>query len=217
MYKKLSPLLLLLLCSSCTPSPEVKAVAQNETRSAKSQRIVALSTLTNAIQSETVEITNDWNGYSDITPVLRHAKLRIERQELVGNAYIAVGGYGAAGIHQQQTTKVKIPAAVTAKFLATLAKTPLRVGIYRPSIARTDDYPYIKIRLKIQGQQVIFSSVSQGIDNVPWQVTVKQQHKTTTYISNSALPAQALHGLNPYLDRPGIDRLIQRRRQQKNK
>jgi hypothetical protein len=217
MYKKLSPLLLLFLCSSCTPSPVVGAATQKETRSTKGQGIVALSTLTNVMQSETVEIANDWNGYSDITPVLRRAKLRRERQELVGNAYIAVGGYGAAGIHQQQTTKVKIPAAVTAKFLAMLSKTPLQTGIYRPSISRTDDYPHIKIQVKINGQQVIFSSESQGSDYVPWKIVLSKKNTTTAYISNSPFPAQALQLLNPYLDRQGIDRLIQRRRQKKIK
>jgi hypothetical protein len=165
------------------------------------------------MEADTVEIVNDWNGYSDITPILRRSKLRRERQELVGNAYIAVGGYGAAGIHQQQTTRVKIPAAVTAKFLATLAKTPLQVGIYKPKLDRTDDYPSIEIKVKIDGRQIIFSSQSQSIDYVPWKITINQKNTAIAYISNSALPAQALGVLNPYLSRQGIDQIIQRRKQ----
>lgn len=166
-------------------------------------------------QSQTVEIHNDWNGYSDITPILRHYKLRVQNQALVGNAHIAVGGYGAAGIHQQATTKVKIPAAVTAQFLATLAKTPLKLGIYKPLIKHPDDYPTVKIQLKFQQQQVIFSSQSQGVGRVPWQVTIRSGKTTTDYITNSNLPTQSLKLLSPYLDNRGIDGIIQRRRKGK--
>ncbi|WP_309743455.1 hypothetical protein, partial [Chamaesiphon sp. OTE_20_metabat_361] len=106
------------------------------------------------MQASTIEIHNDWNGYSDITPVLRHYKLRRHQEKLVGNAYIAIGGYGAAGIHQQQTKKIAIPAAIGAKFLATLAQTPIQVGSYQPKLDRRDDYPSIKIKLQMDRQQV---------------------------------------------------------------
>ncbi len=167
------------------------------------------------MQSETVEIQNDWNGYSDITPILRHYKLRVQNKELVGNAHIAVGGYGAAGIHQQATTKVKIPAAIAAQFLATLAKTPLKVGSYKPLIKHPDDYPSVRIQLTAHKQQAIFRSQSQGIGCVPWKVTMRSGKTTTDYISNSDLPAQSLKLLSPYLDHPGIDSIIQRRRKGK--
>jgi hypothetical protein len=202
MYKK--SLLLLLICGSCTHSP-IEGAAQ-------SQPLKRLPSLATVLQANTVEIHNDWNGYSDITPILRHYKLRLEQQKLIGNAHVAVGGYGAAGINQQQTTKIAIPAAVSAKFLATLSKTPIQVGNYQPKIDRQDDYPSIQIKLQIDRQQVIFSSQSQSSNYVPWKVTIKQDNRTTAYISNSALPAQALQILNPYLDLPGIDRIIQRRR-----
>jgi hypothetical protein len=187
----------------------------------QSQPVAKLPTLTTVIKAQTVEIYNDWNGYSDITPILRHYKLRRERQELIGNSHIAVGGYGAAGVHQQQTKKVKIPAAQTAKFLAILAKTPLQVGSYKPHMERSDDYPSVQIQVTIDRQQVIFSSQSQSIDRSPWKVTILvprgyangQNNTTTEYISNSALPTQALQVLSPYLDLPGIDQIIQRRRQ----
>ena len=202
MWKKLS-FLLLLLCGSCT-HVQIERAAQSQPLAAPPLKMV--------MRSQAVEIQNDWNGYSDITPILRHYKLRLEQKELVGNAHIAVGGYGAAGIHQQRTTKVKIPAAVTAKFLDTLAKTPIQVGIYKPQIERTDDYPSIKIQVKIDRQQVTFSSQSQSSNYIPWKVTVKQDNTTTEYISNSALPTQALQLLSPYLNSPGIDQIIQRRR-----
>jgi hypothetical protein len=176
------------------------------------------------MQAETVEIYNDWNGYSDITPILRHYKLRLKQQELAGNAHIAVGGYGAAGIHQQQTTRVKIPAVVTTKFLDTLSKTPLQVGKYKPVMERTDDYPSIKIQVKIFGsgvplehqKQIIFSSQSQAKNYIPWKITVRQNNTMTEYISNSPLPAQALQVLSPYLDRPNINQIIDRRRKKKS-
>lgn len=208
MFKRRVLLWLLVLCSSCTSSLV--------DRSVQSQPVSKLPTLTTLVQAQTVEIHNDWNGYSDITPILRHSKLRRERQELIGNAHIAVGGYGAAGVHQQQTKKVKIPAAVTAKFLAILAKTPLQVGRYQPQMQRSDDYPSVKIQLEIARQQVIFSSQSQSLDRSPWQVTIGKNHTTTAYISNSALPDRALQLLSPYLDRPGIDQIIRRSRQEPN-
>jgi hypothetical protein len=217
MFDKRSLLLLLILCNSCTSSLVERSV--------QSQPVAKLPTLTALTQAQTVEIHNDWNGYSDITPILRHYKLRREKQELIGNAHIAVGGYGAAGVHQQQTKKVKIPAAQTAKFLAILAKTPLQVGRYQPNLARSDDYPSVKIQITIDRQQFIFSSQSQAIDRSPWKVTILvprghangQNSTTTEYISNSALPTQALQVLSPYLDLPGIDQIIQRRRQKPDK
>ncbi len=161
--------------------------------------------------ANTVEIQNDWHGYSDITPVLRHCKLQLQNGELVGNAHIAVGGYGAAGIRQQVTTKVKIPAVVTAQFLELLAKTPLQTGLYTPKILRVDDYPKIEILIKSAQQQAIFSSASQGVNNIPWQVMLGKGDPRKNYITNSNLPAQALKLLDPYLDNRGINGIIKRR------
>jgi hypothetical protein len=200
-------LLLVLLCSSCTHSPIDPSV--------RSQPQISPPPLTMVRQAQTVEIYNDWNGYSDITPILRHYKLRTEHQSLIGNSHIAIGGYGAAGIHQQQTTKVKIPAAVTVKFLTILSQTPLQVGTYKPKLDRSDDYPSIEIKVKVDRRQIIFSSQSQGKNYIPWKVTVQQKNITTAYISNSPFPDLALQVLRPYLDRPGIDQIIQRRRPKK--
>jgi hypothetical protein len=208
MFKKLPPLLL-LLCVGCD-SPQAD--------SKQSQVLTPRSTnLTSLMQAQTIEIHNDWNGYSDITPILRHYKLRLVSKDLVGNAHIALGGYGAGGIHQQRTTKVKIPAIVTTKFLTTLAKTPLQTGSYKPLIARKDDYPSIEIQLKTDKKQVIFSSQSQGVDRVPWKITITENNTTTEYISNSPIPAQAFRLLNSSLDRSGVDRIIHRRRVKKKK
>jgi hypothetical protein len=157
-----------------------------------------------------VEIYNDWNGYSDITPILRHYKLRRHNQELIGNAHFAVGGYGAASIRQQSTKKVKIPAPLAQKFFHTLTTTPLKVGTYQPLIKNRDDYPNLMIRLTIEGQQVTFTSQSQGSGNVPWKILIADRGGRADYISNSSLPAQALKLLDPILNNPGIDAIIQR-------
>jgi hypothetical protein len=208
MYRKRLPLLLLLLsCGSCTKSRvDPPAIGQQQP---------SLPNLALVKQATTIEIHNDWHGYSDITPILRHYKLQLKQQELVGNAHVAIGGYGAAGVRQQKTTRVKIPAAVTIEFLDTLAKTPVKVGKYKPKIVRSDDYPHIKIQVRVDRRQTIFSSESQGVGNAPWRVTIKEGNTTQEYISNSTVPDRALKVFAPYLDVPGIDRIIQRRQYKK--
>jgi hypothetical protein len=208
MYRKRLPLLLLLLsCGSCTKSRVDPPAIVQQQPSPPNLALVKQATI--------VEIHNDWHGYSDITPILRHYKLHLKQQELVGNAHVAIGGYGAAGVRQQKTTRVKIPAAVTTKFLDTLAKTPLKVGKYQPKIVRSDDYPQIKIQVRVDRRQTIFSSESQGVGNAPWRVTIREGNTTQEYISNSTVPAQALKVFAPYLDVPGINQIIQRRQHKK--
>jgi hypothetical protein len=211
MSHKFSLLLLLLCCGACSPTPVNTSTIQPP------KLLASLPTLATIKQAATVEIKNDWNGYSDITPVLRHYKLKLDRQQLVGNAHIAVGGYGAAGIRQQRTTKIKIPAPIVSKFLTTLSKTPLQSGIYKPSLLKKDDYPAIEIQLKSDKKQVIFSSQSQGVDRTPWKVLITENNTTKEYITNSPIPAQAFRILNPSLDRSGVDGIIHRRRVKKKK
>ena len=206
MSKQLSPWLFSLLCVSCTHS---------DGKPTQSQVLASQPNLATVMQAQTVEIRNDWNGYSDITPISRHAKLRLEQQKLVGNAYISLGGYGAAGIRQQKTIKVTIPVAITTNFLATLSKTPLQSGVYQPKLDRRDDYPSVRIQIKLDRREIILQSESQGVDRVPWKVSIKDNHTTKEYITNSPLPAQALRILSPTLDRPGIEQIIQRRRNRK--
>ncbi len=182
---------------------------------AQSQPQPTLPSLAGVMEGKSVEIYNDWNGYSDITPILRHYKLQLQHKQLVGNAHVAIGGYGAAGIHQQKTTRVKIPAAVTTNFLVTLARTPLQVGTYKPVLSRSDDYPNITIQIKTDRQQLIFSSQSQGRGYTPWRVTLLQGKIAREFISNSTVPARALDLLKPYIGTPAIDRLIQLRQQRK--
>jgi hypothetical protein len=211
MSNKLLPLLLILLCGGCSPAPV------NTTTVKPPQLLVSLPTLATIKQAATVEIKNDWNGYSDITPVLRHYKLKLDRQQLVGNAHIALGGYGAAGIRQQRTTKIKVPAAIVSKFLTTLSTTPLQVGSYKPSLPKKDDYPAIEIKIKSDKKQVTFSSKSQGVDRIPWKIAITENNTTREYISNSPIPAQSFRILNSSLDRSGVDQIIHRRLVKKKK
>jgi hypothetical protein len=207
MFKKLSPLI--LMCGSCTYS--------TIDRPTQPQILISNPNLAIIMRSQTVEIHNDWNGYSDITPILRHYKLRLEHQQLLGNAYIAVGGYGIAGIRQQRTTKVKIPANIVTKFLTTLSQTPLKTGVYQPQIDRPDNYPSIEIKVKSDRQQVTFSSRSQRVDRTPWKITVTENKVTKAYISNSIIPGQAFQIINSSLDKSGVDAIIYRRRNQQQK
>jgi hypothetical protein len=173
---------------------------------------VATAILLKLDRASAVEIRNDWNGYSEITPIRRHYRLKLDRGQLVGNAHTAVGGYGAAGVRQQQTKKVTIPAPVVQNFFITLDRTPLVVGKYQPIFVRADDYPAISIKVTLDRQSAIFSSTSQGAGYRPWQVTIDNNGKTKIYISNSDTPDRALKLLAPYLDREGIQNIIQRRR-----
>lgn len=199
---------LLCFCSSCSQQQvEVSTPARSQTTGSTS--VPSLSLVN---QAQTVEIHNDWNGYSDITPVLRRYRLRRQNRELVGNAHFAIGGYGAANIRQQRTQRVKIPATNTQKFLAALAKTPIKVGKYKPLIKHSDDYPSILIRLQIDKQEVIFSSQSQGKDRIPWKVAISSPNRTNEYVTNSPLPAQALRSLDRYINNLAIEQIVERKR-----
>jgi hypothetical protein len=206
MIKYLSFFWLLLLCSSCS-TPQV-----NSTPGSQSPAKLSPPKLGQLSKATMVEIHNDWNGYSDITPILRHYKLRHQNQQLIGNAHFAVGGYGAASIRQQLTKKVKVPTPLAQKFFDTLSKTPVEIGPYKPLIKRADDYPDLMIHLTLEGKKITFSSQSQGNGNVPWKIIIADRDRTAEYISNSPLPAQALKSLDSVLNNSGIDAIIHRKR-----
>jgi hypothetical protein len=100
---------------------------------------------------------------------------------------------------------------------SSLSKTPIQAGIYKPSLPNKDDYPAIEIKIKADKKQVTFSSKSQGVDRIPWKISITENNATKEYISNSPIPAQAFRILNPSLDRSGVDGIIQRRRVKKKK
>ena len=73
--------------SSC-PVLEAVEIAVPLVDFVTSQTLTPRSNLAAVIQAQKVEIRNDWNGYSDITPIIRHYKLRLVTKDLVGNAHI---------------------------------------------------------------------------------------------------------------------------------
>jgi hypothetical protein len=156
-----------------------------------------------------VEIKNDWNGYSDITPIIRHYKLLPKEDGLEGNGNFAVGGYGGYGIQQQYTKKIAIDSTLTQQFLQTLAETKItKSDRYNPRRDHSDDYPDITIRIKTTSREVTFASRSQGQQNIPWQVQIKIKGKVESFISNSPNPAAALDLLKEKIDHPGLEQAI---------
>jgi hypothetical protein len=158
-----------------------------------------------------VEIKNDWNGYSDITPIVRHYKFLPQDEGLEGNGNFAVGGYGGYGIQQQYTKKIAIDPTLTQQFLQTLAATKItKSDRYNPRRDHNDDYPDITIRIKTPSREVTFASRSQGEQNIPWQVQIKTKGKVESFISNSPNPAEALDLLKEQIDHPGLEQAIRR-------
>jgi hypothetical protein len=173
----------------------------------------ALGTLSNVAL---LEIKNDWNGYSDITPIVRHYKLKPQANGLVGNGSFAVGGYGGYSIQQQYTRKVSISPALTQQFLQMLSGTKIaKSDRYQPKIERADDYPDVTIYLKLADREVTFTSRSQGQNNVPWQIKIKTKNGMESFVSDSPNPAQALALLKAQIDHPGLEQAIDKHRQPK--
>jgi hypothetical protein len=173
----------------------------------------ALGTLSNVAL---LEIKNDWNGYSDITPIVRHYRLKPQANGLAGNGSFAVGGYGGYSIRQQYTRKVILPPALTQQFLQMLSGTQIaKSDRYQPKIDRADDYPDVTIYLKLADREVTFASRSQGQNNVPWQIKIKTKNGLESFVSNSPNPAQALALLKAQIDHPGLEQAINKHRQPK--
>ncbi len=156
-----------------------------------------------------VKINNDWNGYSDITPIVRHSQLKPQASGMSGNGYFAVGGYGGYSIHQQYTKKINIPVLITQQFFKKINETKIySSSLYQPIIKNSDDYPAITIQISTPEQKVTFFSSSQGKNHTPWQIKVKEK----TYTSDSTAPGEALLILKPYIDHPGLEEAINKLR-----
>ena len=195
--------LLLLGCQIGSPS---KKVAQSQPQ----KILIQLPPLRTATL---VNIKNDWNGYSDITPIERHYQFKNSASGLSGEGYFAVGGYGAYNIRQQYTKKIVIPALVTQQFFQKLNETKMHsTSQYQPVKKRHDDYPAITIQITTPEQKVIFFSSSQGQYHVPWQIKIKEKTKEKVYVSESVAPAAALLLLKPYIEHPGLENVINKQR-----
>jgi hypothetical protein len=190
----------LLLCGCQKPTALNKAANQQQHAITQPQQLH---------QATLVQIKNDWNGYSDITPIVRHYKLKPQASGMAGNGHFAVGGYGAYHIHQQYTKRISIPDPITRQFFQKLSETKMQHSSkYQPVRSHSDDYPAVTIQVTTPQQEITFFSNSQGQHYIPWQIKTKG----TTYISNSAAPAEALLLLQPYIDHPGLEQVISKRR-----
>ncbi len=208
MPKILVIFLLPLLLSGCNLSGI--AVKINSNHPPEGQPGGLVGSLTNATS---VEIENDWNGYSDITPIVRHYRFKLENTALAGDGHFAIGGYGGYNIHQQYSKKIVVPADLTQSFLDKLATAPLVVSKkYKPKMVRRDDFPRVIIRIKAPDREVVFSSRSQGEKNSPWQVRVKKNKITEYYVSDSQVPGIAMDLLRPQIDHPGLQEAIDKTR-----
>ncbi len=187
------------------------AVKMNDSnRSPEGKPSGSVGSLSNAT---TVEIEDDWNGYSDITPIVRHYRFKLENTALTGDGHFAIGGYGGYNIHQQYSKKIVVPAALTQQFLDKLAKAPLVASRkYKPKFVRRDDFPRVMIKVKVPDREVVFTSRSQGENNAPWQVRIKKNKVTEYYVSNSPIPGLAMDLLKPQIDHPGLDAAINKAR-----
>jgi hypothetical protein len=208
MPKNLVILLLPFLLWGCNLSGvAVKMNNNNRPPEGKSGPVGSLSNAT------TVEIENDWNGYSDITPIVRHYRFNLENTALTGDGHFAIGGYGGYNIHQQYSKKIVVPAPLTQQFLDKLAEAPLVVSKkYKPKFVRRDDFPRVVIKVKAPDREVVFTSRSQGENNAPWQVRVKKNKLTEYYVSNSPIPGLAMDILQPQIDHPGLEEAINKTR-----
>jgi hypothetical protein len=212
MYPKLFcwfPLLVILMVG-CKSSPQAAVAPAG---GAAALPATTVGTLSNVVL---LEIKNDWNGYSDITPIVRHYKFKNQSNGLIGNGSFAVGGYGGYSIQQQYTRKVTIAPALAQQFFRVLGETKItKSNHYQPKIDRADDYPDVTIRLQLAEREVTFASRSQGQNNIPWQIKVKTKKGVESFVSNSANPAQALALLQAQIDHPGLEQAINKHRHPK--
>lgn len=202
------PVLLTGLLSGCNLSEvAVKMGNSNLAEGKPSGSVGSLSSATS------VEIENDWNGYSDITPIVRHYRFKLENAALTGDGHFAVGGYGGYNIREQYSKKIVVPAPLSQQFLDKLATAPLVASRkYKPKMPRRDDFPRVVIKVKAPDREVVFISKSQGENNAPWQVRVKKNKVTEYFVSDSPIPGLAMDMLKPQIDHPGLDAAINKNR-----
>jgi hypothetical protein len=188
----------------------IPEVAKNLSRPPEGKPTGPVGALVNV---SAVEIENDWNGYSDITPIVRHYRFKLENAGLTGDGHFAIGGYGGYNIRQQYNKKITVPAELTQQFLNKLATVPLVSSRkYKRKMMRRDDFPRITIRIKSPDRDVTFFSDSQGDHNAPWQVRVKKNKVTEYFVSDSQIPGLAMDLLKAQIDHPGLDAAINKNR-----
>lgn len=140
---------------------------------------------------KTVSIQHDWTGLSPIAPLKAGYQLTAQEDgSLTGTAIFAVSYEG-----DMQTVDIEIPADIAQAFYDKLESSKLDIGTYTPFFQWTDDYPSFDIVIETEDATVAVYSTSQGEFHVPWGATIDGEDFTI----NSAVPAEALTMLEPYL------------------
>lgn len=139
----------------------------------------------------TVHIQNYWTGLSPIAPIQADYDLRMQEDStLTGTAT-----YKITYDELTETVDIVIPADVVEAFNNKLSTIDLEREAYTPLIEWTDDYPSLSIIVETKTAVYKVYSGSQGENHVPWGATVDNEEFTV----NSAIPAEALIILEPYL------------------
>lgn len=153
---------------------------------------------------KTITIRDYWVGYSPVAPIEANYQLSLEGSVLNGTAQFAVGSFSANRPSQQDTVNISIPADITLAFLGKLKESVLVEGVYPPRVERTDDYPSISITIETRREAIEIFTESQGREHIPWGVRMREN----TYVVDSAIPAQALAILDPYLRQDVLREMI---------
>ena len=153
--------------------------------------------LTDIPQATSIKILDGWGGMvypsSRIDQMYRaEFILKLQGTELTGVAQFEVGFGNAI---QKGASKINIPSEASQKFLRSLAGTEGTKGNYTPRIDHTDDFPYIEIEVTTPRGSVLFRSLSQGRERVPWAVNILSDE----FVVNTNTISRAYEDLAPYL------------------
>ena len=158
-------------------------------------------------QSDSIQISDEWTGLSRVAPIEANYSLARSGEGFSGEAKFSVAGYSKQ-TELTASEAIVIPSAAAETFLKALSSLTLKEGKYEPKIEHTDDYPSTSIELKLKGDTIRIFTKSQGAGHAPWGV----EFKGKTYTVESDVPAKALQGLEPYLKRDVLQRLIEQKK-----
>ncbi len=88
---------------------------------------------------------------------------------------------------------VVVPLDAFQRFLETLLQSPVKEGIYRPSVPRTGGSRTTKVEFDLETETVTFFTESLADGGIPWGATFGGR----TYVIESDIPSKALRILDP--------------------
>ena len=91
---------------------------------------------------------------------------------------------------------VVVPLDAFQRFLETLLQSPVKEGIYRPSVPRTGGSRTTKVEFDLETETVTFLTESLADGGIPWGTTFGG----CTYVIESDIPSKALRILDPYIN-----------------